>query len=101
MNNISGRKKPPKSRLKARTEKDRLSLWKNHFEGLLGKNPIVTDQAIRNIVEDVLDIKTEDFTTEELENLLKKCKKREAAGLDDIPPEVWKTGNFNNVLLKT
>ena len=27
-------------------------------------------------------------------------KNRKAAGLDDIPPEVWKTGNFNDTLLQ-
>ena len=38
---------------------------------------------------------------DELENALKRCKNRKAAGLDDIPPEAWKTGNFNEILLQS
>jgi len=38
VNNISGRKKSPKSKLKAKTQEERLELWKHHFQGLLGKN---------------------------------------------------------------
>ena len=31
---------------------------------------------------------------------LKKIKNRKAAGLDKIPPEVWKTRQFDNILLR-
>ena len=31
--------------------------------------------------------------------MLEKLKTRKAAGLDDIPPEIWKTGAFNDILL--
>ena len=30
---------------------------------------------------------------------IKKIKNKKAAGLDEIPPEVWKTREFNDLLL--
>ena len=36
---------------------------------------------------------------EELDSVLRKIKNKKAAGLDEIPPEVWKTREFNNILL--
>ena len=40
------------------------------------------------------------FTQEELDSLLRKIKNRKAAGLDEIPPEVWKTKQFDDILLR-
>ena len=37
---------------------------------------------------------------EELNSVLRKIKNRKAAGLDEIPPEVWKTGEFDDILLR-
>ena len=37
--------------------------------------------------------------TQELDSVLRKIKNRKAAGLDKIPPEVWKTRQFNDILL--
>ena len=39
------------------------------------------------------------FTKEELDSVLRKIKNRKAAGLDEIPPEVWKTRQFDDILL--
>ena len=38
-------------------------------------------------------------TLEELDSVLTKIKNRKAAGLDEIPPEVWKTRQFDDILL--
>ena len=32
--------------------------------------------------------------------VLRKITNRKAAGLDEIPPEVWKTREFNDILLQ-
>ena len=37
---------------------------------------------------------------EELEPVLRKIKNREAAGLDEIPPKVWKTMEFDDIHLR-
>ena len=34
------------------------------------------------------------------DSVLRKIKNRKAAGLDEIPPEVWKTRQFHDVLLR-
>ena len=46
-----------------------------------------------------MDIKLGPFSQEELYLVLRKIKNRKAAGLNEIPPEVWKTRQFNDILL--
>ena len=45
-------------------------------------------------------IKLRPFTQEEFDSVLRKIKNRKAAGLDEIPPEVWKTRQFDDILLR-
>ena len=47
-----------------------------------------------------LDVKLGPFTKEELDTVLRRIKNRKAAGLDEIPPEVWKTRQFDDILLR-
>ena len=47
-----------------------------------------------------MDIKLGPFTQEELDSVLKKIKNRKATGLDEIPPEVCKTRQFDDILLR-
>ena len=47
-----------------------------------------------------MNIKLGPFTQEELDSVLRKIKCRKAAGLDKIPPEVWKTRQFDDILLQ-
>ena len=37
---------------------------------------------------------------EELDLVLRKIKNRKAEGLDEISPEVWKTREFDDILLR-
>ena len=46
-----------------------------------------------------LDIKLGQFTQEELDSVLRKNLNKKAAGLDEITPEVWKTREFDKILL--
>ena len=46
----------------------------------------------------VMVVKLGQFT-QELDSVLRKIKNRKAAGLDEIPPEVWKTRQFDDILL--
>ena len=52
------------------------------------------------IISNQLNIKLGQFTQEELDSVLRKIKNRKAAGLDEIPPEIWKTREFDNILLR-
>ena len=51
------------------------------------------------IISNQLNIKLEQFIQEELDLVLKKIRNRKAADLDEIPPEVWKTKKFDDILL--
>ena len=74
--------------IKAANQQERIKLWKQHFENLLGNPPKITHEPITRIISKQLDIKLGPFTQEELDSVLRKIKNRKAAGLDEIPPEV-------------
>ena len=97
---MSRRKNTAKAKLKAANQQERIKLWKQHFENLLGNPPKITHEPITRIISKQLDIKLGPFTQEELDSVLRKIKNRKAAGLDEIPPEVWKTRQFDDILLR-
>ena len=49
------------------------------------------DEPITIFIGNQLDIKLGQFTQEELDLVQTKIENRKATGLDEIPPEVWKT----------
>ena len=100
VNEASRRKSTAKAKLKATNRQERIHLWKQHFENLLVNPPKVTHEPIRRIISKQLDIKVGQFTQEEIDSVLRKIKNRKAAGLDEIPPEVWKTRQFDEIPLR-
>ena len=100
INKVSRRKSTAKAKLKAANQQERIKLWKQHFENLLANPPNVTQEPIIRIISEQLDIKLGPFTKEKLDSVLRKIKNRKAAGLDEIPPEVWKTRQFDDILLQ-
>ena len=100
VNEVSRRKSTAKAKLKATSQEERIHLWKQNFEDLLGKHPKLTDESITKIISYQLDIKLGRFTQEELDSVLRKIKNKKAAGLDEITPEVWKTREFDDILLQ-
>ena len=97
---MSRKKSTTKVKLKATNHQERIKLWKQHFENILGKPPKVTHKSITRIISKQLDIKQGLFAQEELDSVLKKIKNKKAAGLDEISPEVWKTTQFDDILLR-
>ena len=100
-NEVSRRKNTAKAKLKAANQQERIKLWKQHFENLLGNPLKITHEPITRIISKQLDIKLELFTQKELDSVLRKIKNRKAAGLDEIPPEVWKTRQFDDILQRS
>ena len=88
-----------KVKMKATSQEEQIHLWKQHFKNLLGNPPKVMHEQIRRIISNQLDIKLGQFMQEELASVQRKIKNTKAAGLDEIPPEVWKTREFDNILL--
>ena len=99
INKVSRRNSTAKAKLKATNQQEWIKQWKQHFENLLGNLQKVAHEPIMRIISKQFDIKLGLFTLEELDSVLKKIKNREAAGLDEIPPKVWKTRQFNDILL--
>ena len=50
INEMSGRKSTTKAKLKATNQQERIKLWKQHFENLLGNPPKVTHEPITRII---------------------------------------------------
>ena len=88
INEVSRRKSTAKAKLKDSNQQERIKLWKQHFENLLGNLPKVIHGPITRIISKQLDIKLGPLTQEELDSVLRKIKNRKAAGLDEIPSEV-------------
>ena len=82
---IAGRNKCNKAKLKAKDQEERLTKWKTHFQNLLGTPPKVVPQDIHQIIPEELNIKTGDFTMNELDVALKKVSNNKACGLDQYP----------------
>ena len=99
INEVSRRKSTAKAKLKAASQQERVKLWEQYFKNLLGNPPKIRDEPITRIISKHLDIKLDPFT-KELDSVLRRIKNRKAAGLDEIPPEVWKTRQFNDILLR-
>ena len=97
---VSRRKSTAKAKLKVASQQERVKLWEQHFKNLLGNPPKITDEPITRIISKQLDVKLGPFTKEELDSVLRRIKNRKAAGLDEIPPEVWKTRQFDDILLR-
>ena len=100
VNEVSRRKSTAKAKLKTTSQEERIQLWKLYFENLFGNPPKVTHEPITRIISKQLDIKLGQFSQEELDSVQRKIKNRKAAGLDEIHPEVWKTREFDAILLR-
>ena len=51
------------------------------------------------IISNLLNIKLGQFMQEKLNSVLRKINNRKAAGLNEILPEVWKTREYDDILL--
>ena len=96
MNNVADskssekRKSTSRANLKAASQEERILMWKEHFMNLLRKSPKITDNLSQKLGQ---------FTQKDFDVVLTKIKNRKAAGLDEIPSEVWKIRKFDNLLL--
>ena len=101
VNQMSGRKRAKEGQVSGNSPKERISTWYKHFQSLLGEPPTVEDrdEQIPSIYED-LEINDEPFTLEEFRKVKSSLQLGKAAGPDDIPPEVFKSCNFDEICLK-
>ena len=100
VNEVRRKKSTEKANLKATSQQEQIQLCQQHFLNLLGNPPKVTHEPITKIINKQLDIKLRQFMQEELDSVLRKIKNKKVAGLDEIPPETWKTREFDDILLR-
>ena len=80
--------------------KAKLKLPAKRIEYTCGNNiSRIYSENLTKIMSNQLNIKLGQFTQERLDSILRKIKNKKEAGLDEIPPEVWKTREFENILL--
>ena len=72
VNEVCRKKRTGKDKLKATNKEERIHLWNQNFENLLGKPPKGTHEPIRNIISNQLDIKQEQFTQEYHDSVQRK-----------------------------
>ena len=100
INEVCRWKSTTKAKLKATNQQERIKQWKQHFENLIGNPPKDTHEPITKIISKQLDIKLGPFTEEELDSVLRNIKNRKTAGLEGIRPEIRKTRQFDDILLR-
>ena len=54
INEISGRMTAQKGILKGKSTKERLDNWQKHFSELLGKEPVVPEESVNEVIDTVL-----------------------------------------------
>ena len=89
---MSRRKSTTKAKLKAANQQERIKLWKQHFENLLGNPPKVMYEPIIRIINKQLDIKLGPFT-QELDSVLKRLKIGKLQGLTGFPQKYGRPDN--------
>lgn len=99
VNEVSGRKKTASGQIKAKSAEERVKLWKEHFQKLLGQPPDIDDKPTEKVF-DTLPMETGNFTYLELRTAIKSLQNNKATGLDGIPAEVWKVGCLDQQLLE-
>ena len=90
---MSRSKSTAKAKLKVTNQQERIKLWKQHFENLLGNPPKVTHEPITRIISKQLDIKLGPFTLEELDSVLRKIKNSKVAWLDELSQKYGRPDN--------
>jgi hypothetical protein len=97
---MTGRKRAKEGHVSGNSPEERVDTWFTHFKKLLGETHTVEDpdEEILNIFED-LDINDEPFTLDEFRKFKAPLKIGNAASPDGIPPEVFKSCNFDDICL--
>ena len=100
INTISGRKQSQSGILEGKDKRERIQNWFDHFQQLLGKEPIIIDEneTIQTVFHD-LYFKTGEFTIDEYQKAKDRVSLNKAPGPDNIPPEVIKKCDLNDILL--
>ncbi|XP_069768090.1 uncharacterized protein [Narcine bancroftii] len=71
-----------------------LNRWTDHFQSLFSANRSVQESALLQLPQQPLNLELDEvLTREETYKAIEQLKSGKAAGMDGIPPEVWKAGD--------
>ena len=100
INEISDRKVSRKGQIEGDTKEERINNWYKHFQGLLGNPPDIqeNEDEIEKVIEN-LNINDGPFTQEEYQEAKRSITEGEAAGYDNITPEVLKRCEIDDEIL--
>lgn len=100
VNEVTGRKRAKEGQVSGNSPEERVTTWFTHFQKLLGEPPTVEDpdEEIPSIFAD-LDIDDGLFTLDEFRRVKASLQLGKAAGPDNIPPEVFKQCDFEEICL--
>ena len=93
INEVSRRKNTAKAKLNTANQQERINLWQQHFENLLGNPPKITHEPITRIICKQLDIKLGPFTQEEVESVPEKLKIGKLQGWTRFPQKYGRPVN--------
>ena len=101
VNQVSGRKRSKEGQVSGNSPEERVKTWFTHFQKLLGEPPSIDDpdEEISNIYEE-LDINDGPMALDEFTKAKNSLQLRKAAGPDNIPPEVFKLCDFDEICLR-
>ena len=70
-----------------------LSRWSEHFQELFSADRVVQDSVLLRIPQLSVKVELDELpSTQELVKAIEQIKSGKAAGVDGIPPELWKSG---------
>ena len=111
LNSLTGRNARKSSKINGENGDIRLEKFREHFQNVLTSTPI-TGAEPRNIADDISVInnvvlfptdpptfRDGEFNMVELQAVLKTLENGRAAGIDEIPPEVFKVAGIDEVIL--
>ena len=103
VNNVTGRKKAKEGQVSGDSPEERVETWFTSFKKLLGEPPKVDnpDEEITPVLDpEELGIDDGLFTLGEFQEVKASLKLGKAAGPDNIPPEVYKFCDFDDICLE-
>jgi exonuclease III len=99
---LSGSNSAPYTKIPGNNSSERLKVWYDHFQSLLGEErppPDLSSPFFNNRVSEELPVDCAPFSLEELTGVIKTIGASKAPGLDNIPPSVWKEPLLHEELL--
>ena len=99
INKVSGRRTGNMARIDGSTQEERLENWHVHFKNLLGSEAEDDNSEEIDPVLENLEICDGPFTKQEFKEAKRQLQLGKSAGPDQIPPEVIKLCNLDDILL--